>query len=198
VASVLVSERRCLPLVTDPFIVVISGPGGVGKGTIVDALLERDPSLWLSRSWTTRERRPGERETAYVFTDRESFEKRIAADGFLEYTDFLGNYYGTPTPEAPNDAPVILEIEVDGAIQVRKRYPQAVLIFIMPPSRDEQRRRLQGRGDPEHKVAARLKKAEEEEPVGREISNHVVVNDELDRTVDELLAIIRDEQSRRS
>jgi guanylate kinase len=193
----LVSVRRCKKPVTDPFIVVISGPGGVGKGTIVDALLERDPTLWLSRSWTTRERRPGERESAYVFAGRDEFEERIKADGFLEYTDFLGNYYGTPTPEAPNDAPVILEIEVDGAVQVRERYPRAVLIFIMPPSRDEQRRRLVGRGDPDNKVAARLKKAEEEEPIGRSISNHVVVNDELDRTVEELLAIIRAEQTAR-
>jgi guanylate kinase len=188
---------RCKKPVTDPFIVVISGPGGVGKGTIVDALLERDPTLWLSRSWTTRERRPGERESAYVFASRDDFEDRIKADGFLEYTDFLGNYYGTPTPEAPDESPVILEIEVDGAVQVRERYPGAVLIFVMPPSRDEQRRRLIGRGDPDNKVAARLKKAEEEEPIGRSISNHVVVNDELDRTVEELLAIIRAEQTAR-
>lgn len=189
-------EPRSRTVDQKPFIVVISGPGGVGKGTIVDALLVKDPSLWLSRSWTTRERRPGERESAYVFTDRETFEKRLAAGGFLEYTEFLGNYYGTPTPEAPGNAPVILEIEVDGARQVRDLYPDAVLIFVMPPSRDEQRRRLEVRGDPEHKVAARLKKAEEEEPIGRAISDHVVVNDELDRTVDELLSIIRSEHER--
>jgi guanylate kinase len=179
---------------TSPLIIVISGPGGVGKGTIVDALLQRAPALWLSRSWTTRERRPGERTDAYVFADRAAFEERIAAGGFLEWTEFLGNYYGTPLPEAPNDAVVILEIEVDGARQVKHRFPDAVLVFVMPPSRAEQQRRLRYRGDHEEKVAARLRKAEEEEPVGRAMSNHVVVNDDLERTIGELLSIIESEK----
>ena len=178
---------------------MVSGPGGVGKGTIVDELVERDPGLWLSRSWTTRARRPGESEDAYVFTSAEDFERRISADGFLEWTEFLGNYYGTPRPDRLDDphAPdIVLEIEVDGAQQVKQQYPDAVLIFVLPPSRDEQERRLRGRGDPDDKVLARLRKAENEEPVGRRIADHVVVNDDLDRTVDEMLAIVAAERSR--
>jgi guanylate kinase len=176
--------------VAAPLIVVVSGPGGVGKGTIVDELCRRSPSLWLSRSWTTRDRRPGEPADAYVFTDRAMFESRIAAGGFLEWTEFLGNYYGTPVPEATDDTVVILEIEVDGARQVKARFPDAVLVFVMPPSREEQQRRLRYRGDHEDKVAARLRKAEEEEPIGRAMSKHIVVNDDLERTVGELQSII--------
>ncbi len=171
-------------------IIVVSGPGGVGKGTIVDALVKRDPQLWLSRSWTTRERRPSEAEDAYVFTDSKEFEGRISDGGFLEWTEFLGNYYGTPTPDAGDDRDIVLEIEVDGAQQVKRIAPDAMLIFVLPPSRDEQERRLRGRGDLDHKVLARLKKAEEEEPIGRALADHVVVNDDLDETIDEMLAII--------
>lgn len=174
-------------------IIVVSGPGGVGKGTIVDALVRRDPRLWLSRSWTTRERRPTEREDAYVFTTTEAFERHEAEGGFLEWTEFLGNYYGTPRPQHLDDpdAPdIVLEIELDGAQQVKQQYPEAVLIFVLPPSREEQERRLRGRGDPGDKVLARLRKAEQEEPVGCELADYVVVNDELDRTLDEMLAII--------
>mgnify|MGYP001814005795 FL=1 len=171
-------------------IIVVSGPGGVGKGTIVDALVKRDPQLWLSRSWTTRERRPSESEDAYVFTTSEEFERRISEGGFLEWTEFLGNYYGTPTPDAGDDRDLVLEIEVDGAQQVKRITPDAMLIFVLPPSRDEQERRLRGRGDQDHKVLARLKKAEEEEPIGRALADHVVVNDDLDDTIDEMLGII--------
>ena len=177
-------------------IFVISGPGGVGKGTIVDALVSSDPRLWLSRSWTTRARREGESPNSYVFTDRESFEQRLAAGGFLESTEFLGNYYGTPTPEVDDGRDVVLEIEVDGARQVKNVHPEAILIFVLPPSRDEQQRRLRGRGDPEDKVDQRLQKALDEEPVGLAIADHVVVNDDLERTVSEMAEIISSHRSR--
>ena len=177
-------------------IIVVSGPGGVGKGTIVDELVRHDPGLWLSRSWTTRERRPSESDDAYVFTDTESFERRIAEGGFLEWTEFLGQYYGTPLPEPGTDQDIVLEIEVDGAQQVKRQYPDAVLLFVVPPSRDEQERRLRGRGDPGDKVLARLKKAEVEEPIGRELADHVVVNDDLDRTVEEMLQLIESARAR--
>ncbi len=175
---------------TSPLVIVVSGPGGVGKGTIVTELVRRDPQLWLSRSWTTRARRPGESTTAYHFTSPAEFEQRIGADGFLEWTEFLGNYYGTPTPDLDDGRDIVLEIEVHGAQQVKQRHPEALLIFVKPPSRDEQERRLRGRGDPEDKVAQRLRKAEEEEPVGELIADHVVTNDELARTVDHMLEII--------
>ena len=183
----------------DRLIIVVSGPGGVGKGTIVDALVRRDPDLWLSRSWTTRGQRQGEAEDAYVFVSSEDFEEHITAGGFLEWTEFLGNYYGTPRPELLDDAgspDIVLEIELDGAQQVKRQYPQAILIFVLPPSREEQERRLRNRGDPGDKVQARLRKAEIEEPIGLEQADYVVVNDQLDRTVDEMMAIIEHERCR--
>ena len=181
-----------------PLIFIVSGPGGVGKGTIVKVLVERDPALWLSRSWTTRDQRPGEADDAYVFTSREAFEHRIATGGFLEWTEFLGNYYGTPMPDTHGHVDTVLEIEVDGARQVKSIHPDAVLIFVLPPSRAEQERRLRGRGDPEQKVEQRVRKAEEEEPVGRALADHIVVNDDLDRTVDEMLDLIGHHRARRS
>jgi guanylate kinase len=173
-----------------PLVIVVSGPGGVGKGTIVDALVQRDPRLWLSRSWTTRQQRPGERDDAYVYTDRAAFERRISEGGFLEWTEFLGSYYGTPTPDPPDGLDVVLEIEVHGAQQVKHRHPEALLIFVLPPSREEQERRLRGRGDADPKIDERLRKAEEEEPIGKAMADHVVVNDQLERTIDEMLTII--------
>ncbi|MEX0848096.1 MAG: guanylate kinase [Ilumatobacteraceae bacterium] len=173
-----------------PLIFIVSGPGGVGKGTIVRALVERDPRLWLSRSWTTREQRPGEADDAYVFSTPADFETRIERGGFLEWTNFLGNYYGTPSPEPQAGRDTVLEIEVDGARQVKSLHPDAILIFVLPPSRDEQARRLRGRGDPDDKVDQRVRKAEEEEPIGRALADHIVVNDQLEHTLDEMLAII--------
>ena len=175
----------------EPLILVVSGPGGVGKGTIVSALVDRDPGLWLSRSWTTRAQRPGEPDDAYVFTSRDAFEERIAAGGFLEWTDFLGNYYGTPNPESTDGRDVVLEIEVDGAQQVKAIEPRAILIFVLPPSRAEQERRLRGRGDADQKVEERLEKAELEEPIGMELADHVVVNDDLERTINDMLHIVQ-------
>jgi guanylate kinase len=133
-----------------------------------------------------------------VFTTKEAFSARVAEGGFLEWNDFLGSYYGTPTPSAPPGTDVVLEIEVDGAQQIRRRHPESLLIFVLPPSREEQERRLRERGDPAQKVAARLRKAEDEEPVGKAISDYVVVNDSLERTVDELVAIIATERGRRA
>jgi guanylate kinase len=188
-----VNERVLAPDSTPsfkPLIIIVSGPGGVGKGTIVDALLRRDPTLDLSRSWTTRSRRPGESDEAYVFVSRQAFEDHRDGGGFLEWTEFLGNYYGTPVPDFVTSRDIVLEIEVDGAQQVKVRHPESVLIFILPPSRDEQRRRLIGRGDPDEQVLERLRKAEEEEPVGLALADHSVVNDELERTLDELMSII--------
>jgi guanylate kinase len=150
----------------------------------------------LSRSWTTRGQRPGERDDAYVFTTRDAFEERIASGGFLEWTDFLGNYYGTPLPEPRDGSDTVLEIEVDGARQVKALHPEATLIFVLPPSREEQARRLRGRGDPDDKVEQRVRKAEEEEPVGRALADHVVVNDDLERTVAEMLEIIEHHRGR--
>ncbi|MGA1377893.1 MAG: guanylate kinase [Ilumatobacteraceae bacterium] len=169
---------------------VVSGPGGVGKSTLVGELMKRDATLWLSRSWTTRERRPGENADAYNFVSRAEFETQIDAGGFLEWTNFLGNYYGTPLPDAPPGRDIVLEIEVDGASQIKKQHPGAVLIFVLPPSREEQRERLMVRGDDQRKVDQRLRKAEEEEPIGVALADHVIVNETIDKTIDDMLDII--------
>jgi guanylate kinase len=179
-------------------IIVVSGPGGVGKSTIVEALVRRDDRLWLSRSWTTRERRPGEAEDAYVFVTREQFQQRIANNGFLEWTEFIGNMYGTPNPEAPIGRDIVLEIEVDGASQVKKMHPDAVLLFVLPPTREEQRARLQGRGDVEQKVEQRLQKAEDEEPIGKALADYVLINDDLSATIDEMLELINAVRAKRA
>ncbi len=169
---------------------MVSGPGGVGKGTVVSELIKRDPTLWLSRSWTTRGRRPGEAEDAYVFVSRTDFEERIRQNGFFEYAEFLGNFYGTPIPEPPAGSDVLLEIEVQGAQQVLAVNPDALLILLEAPSPEHQEQRLRGRGDPEHKVEQRLAKAAEEVALAQQMRAHRVINDTVPQTVDELAALI--------
>jgi guanylate kinase len=168
----------------------VSGPGGVGKDTIVSRLLQRDDRLWLSRSWTTRARRPGEPEDAYTWVDATTFERRIAEGGFLEWARYLDNYYGTPTPHPPAGCDVVLVIEVQGARQVLERVPGAVMMLIVPPSRADQKARLEARGDSAQHVARRVAKGVEEEEEGRRLAHHVVVNDDLDRAVDEVAGIL--------
>jgi guanylate kinase len=146
----------------------------------------RDPRLWLSRSWTTRARRPDEAADAYTFVSREEFERRIAAGGFLEWAPFLDYLQGTPLPDPPPGRDVVLEIDVQGARQVAELHPGALLLFVDAPSRDEQQRRLEGRGDPPERVAQRLAIADAEAAAARELGMRRIVNDDLDRALAEV------------
>lgn len=153
-------------------------------------LLDRDERLWLSRSWTTRQRRPGEAADSYVFVTRDDFETRVAEHGFLEYAEFLGNLYGTPLPDPPPGHDLLLEIDVQGAAQVVERYRDVLLIFIEAPTRAAQEARLRHRGDPDDVVRARLDKADAEAARSQELGARVVINDDLARATDEVLELI--------
>lgn len=158
-------------------------------------MVERDERLWLSRSWTTRSRRAHEPADAYVFVSREVFIAGMEQGEFLETNEFSGNgqFYGTPWPEPPNaNVDVVLEIDVNGARQVKERYPDSVAILIVPPSREELERRLRGRGDSPEDVARRLELADREIAEGRQLADDVVVNDSLDRAVAEVARILDD------
>jgi guanylate kinase len=175
---------------------VITGPSGVGKGTLIRGLLERVPGLELSVSATTRAPRPGEREGVdYHFLTPEEFERRVAAGDFVEHAEYSGNRYGTLRSELERRLAggegVVLEIELQGARQVRAAMPEAVAVFIAPPSREALRARLIGRGtDSSEQVDARLRTAERELEAQPEFA-HVVVNDRLEEATDELVSIVR-------
>jgi guanylate kinase len=163
----------------------------VGKGTLVNHLLEQDPNLWLSRSWTTRPRRPHEPDDAYTFVDRPTFEAHAAAGGFVEWDEHLGNLYGTPKADPPPGRDVVLEIDVNGAEQVKRIHHDAVVVLVSPPSLEVLAARLGARGDDRQSVEVRLERAAMELDRGRVIADHVVVNDDLDRAVAEVAGIIR-------
>jgi guanylate kinase len=177
---------------------VITGPSGVGKGTLISRLLERVPNLTLSVSATTREPREGEVDRReYHFLSPEEFERRMDADDFLEFATYSGNRYGTLRSEVERCVAaghsVVLEIEVQGAQQVRAAMPESVQIFIAPPHPSHLRRRLEGRGtDSPDAIDSRLETAELELAVQGDF-DHRVVNDDLDRAAAELEEIVRAE-----
>ena len=185
------------PLSAEPLIAVLVGPGGVGKGSIARRLIEADSHLWLSRSWTTRPKRATEDGSEYVFVDRETFEVAIDEGRFLEWAQFHGNLYGTPmsTPDAGVD--VLLEIEVQGAEQVRRQYAQAVVFLILAPSIAHLEERLRTRGDSDDHVHTRLSSTPDELEKGRKLADYVIVNDSLDEASAEILSILEELRRRR-
>jgi guanylate kinase len=176
---------------------VLIGPGGAGKGTVSRALVARDPKLWLSRSWTTRPRRPGETDDAYVYVDEPAFRARVADDGFLEWAEFLGHLYGTPLPDPPPGCDVLLEIEVQGARQVLAKRPGSVVVLLVPPSTEVQEHRLEARGDPAEQVAMRVETGREEVRQARQLAQHEVVNDDVGRATTEVAGIVEAARSAR-
>ncbi len=178
---------------------VFTGPSGAGKGTLISLLREKDDKLYYSVSATTREPRPGEVDGVhYFFLQKGDFEKKLSENAFLEHARYVDNYYGTleaPVNEKLQEGfDVILEIEVQGALQVREKRPDAVLVFIAPPSFEELESRLRGRGtESGDKIEKRLETAKLE--LGQKDKfDFVIVNDVLERAADELQGIL---QSRR-
>lgn len=172
-------------------LIVISGFSGAGKGTLMKKLLQTYDNYALSISMTTRSPREGERDgVEYFFADKKQFEDTIAQDGFIEYASYCGNYYGTPKAYVEQQLAagkdVILEIEIQGALQVKKKFPESLLLFVTPPSAVELERRLRGRGtEAPEVIATRLARASEESE-GVEAYDYIVVNDDLEVCVEEL------------
>jgi guanylate kinase len=170
---------------------LITGPSGVGKGTLVAALLARHPQIWLSISATTRAPRAGEVDGQhYFFLERSAFEAKVAQGGLLEWAEFAGNCYGTPRDpvelQLAAGRPVLLEIELEGARQVRRSFPSGFQIFIEPPSFEELERRIRGRGtDSEEAITRRLQRARVELEAAGEF-DAVLVNGDLEQALAEL------------
>lgn len=177
-------------------LIVVSGFSGAGKGTLMKALLSRYDNYALSISMTTRAPRPGEEEgREYFFVDKDTFEDQIAKEQLIEYAQYCGNYYGTPRSyveeqfEQGHD--VILEIEIQGALKIQERFPDALLLFVMPPSAQELKKRLVGRATESMEVIEKRLKRANEEAAGIEKYDYIVINDELESCTKELHALIQ-------
>ena len=176
-------------------LIVISGFSGAGKGTLIKELLKKYDDYALSVSMTTREPRPGEREgVEYFFTDKKHFEETIRQNGLIEYAPYCGNYYGTPRAYVEEQMEmgknVILEIEIQGALKIKDKFPESLLIFLTPPSAGELKRRLEGRGtERADEIGRRLARAAEESE-GIEAYDYIVVNDKLEECVEEIHGLV--------
>ena len=177
-------------------LLVLTGPSGVGKGTILQALLARYPQVWLSVSATTRTPRPGERHGEnYFFLNRQTFMDQVARGEFLEWAEFAGHAYGTPIGPIQSrlraGQTVVLEIEVEGARQVRRRLPTAVQVFLRPPSLGTLEERIRARGsDSEDSIAKRIARAREELTRAEEF-DHVILNGNLNQAIADVEAVLQ-------
>ncbi len=177
-------------------LIVVSGFSGAGKGTLMKRLVQDYDNYALSISATTRSPRPGEEDgREYFFLQKEQFEQKIAENGLIEYARYCDNYYGTPRKyveeQLAQGKDVILEIEIQGALKVKKQYPDALLLFVMPPSAAELRNRLVGRGTETPEVIEKRMHRAVEEAEGIENYEYLVVNDDLDACVRQLHEIIK-------
>lgn len=183
-------------------LIVLSGPSGVGKGTVRKALFNMpNHNLSYSVSMTTRKKRPGEVDGVdYYFVSKEEFEQRIKDGKFLEYAEFVGNYYGTPLDKVNESLDrgneVVLEIEVEGAQQVKQKVPNCVMIFLVPPGKEALYDRLRSRGtESEEIIEERVQKANREFKKAK-LYDYIVVNDEVNNAADRIMAIIRAEHAK--
>ncbi|CQR47750.1 Guanylate kinase [Paraliobacillus sp. PM-2] len=181
---------------------VLSGPSGVGKGTVRKALFDKDTDLQYSISMTTRNKRAGEQEAVdYFYRSREEFEQMIEDNQLLEYAEYVGNYYGTPrkyvkdTLDSGKD--VFLEIEVQGALQVKKNFPEGVFVFLSPPSLEELKNRIVSRGTESDDLVANRLHAAKQEIKMMDAYDYVVVNDQIDKAVEKVQAIVKSEHCKR-
>ncbi|MDO5350182.1 MAG: guanylate kinase [Lachnospiraceae bacterium] len=184
-------------------LVVISGFSGAGKGTLMKALMEKYDNYALSVSATTRQPRSGEVDgREYFFVSQEHFQSMVENDALIEYAQYVENFYGTPKDYVEKQRAagkdVILEIEIQGALKIKKKFPETLLLFVMPPSAEELKRRLVSRGtEPLEVIEARLKRAAEE-AVGIEAYDYIVINDTIDTCVEELHQLIQAQHNKTS
>ncbi|MBC2731937.1 guanylate kinase [Thiobacillus sp.] len=184
------------PLSSEGVLYIVSAPSGAGKTSLVKALLKTDPTIRLSVSYTTRSPRPGETDGRdYHFVNRERFEIMLAAGEFLEHAEVYGNYYGTSKGSISRDLnaghDVLLEIDWQGAEQVRQHFPQSASIFILPPSFNALRTRLAGRGQDSDEVIERRLAAAAHDVAHAEAFDYIIVNDDFDHALQDLVAITR-------
>lgn len=177
-------------------LIVVSGFSGAGKGTLMKQLVHSYDNYALSVSMTTRAPRPGEEEgKEYFFVSREKFEETIAEDGLVEYACYCENYYGTPREyvekQLEKGRDVILEIEIQGALKIKEKFPTALLLFVMPPNAAELKKRLMGRGTESMEVIGKRLKRASEEAEGIEEYDYIVINDRLEECVPQMHALIQ-------